>query len=354
MEENKKLKKTQLNCKSCGGVLIYSPKERKLKCAFCNSTQEIEFDPNFVKHDYTENAENTDAYNEFAQNNKVFKCSSCGADIILSKLDISKRCPYCGGACVIKNEEIKGLSPDAIIPFKYSKEESVALYIKGVKKKWFLPKKIKKAPPVDEIKGVYIPCFSFDADTTTQYHGVLEEDHTTGTGENRKTVTTRQYISGTKRMKHVDIMVETSSHLNQKLFSKIKPYNTNELVKFKSEFITGYSVEYYDESLNSCKNTADSIMEDIIKSAILSGYSYDRVASYSQTTAYANQKFAYYILPTYQINFMYKQKNRTIFMNGQTGKVGGGLPRSPIKITFFVLFILALLFGLGILIFAFG
>ena len=91
-------------------------------------------------------------------------------------------------------------------------------------------------------------------------------------------------------------------------------------------------------------------MEDIIKSAILSGYTYDRVASYSQETTYYNQKFSYYILPTYQVNFMYKNKNRTIFMNGQTGRVGGGVPRSGTKITFFVLFIVAILVGLGILI----
>ena len=94
-------------------------------------------------------------------------------------------------------------------------------------------------------------------------------------------------------------------------------------------------------------------MEDIIKSRILSRYNYDTVASYEQKTVFKDEKYSYYILPTYQVSYDYKGKKYTTFMNGETGKVGSGLPKSPVKITFFVLMIIAIIVALVVL-FSFG
>lgn len=344
--KEKTVKKTQSKCSSCGGNLKFSPEDKALKCVFCNSCEKIEYDKNVQKHDFNAMVENTQAYAVFAQENKTFQCSNCGAKILLNKLEISKNCPYCSSPCVMKKSEVSGLAPDAIIPFKFSGEQAAVMYKKALKKKWFLPNKFKKSPPVDNIKGVYVPCFSFDANSSTSYRGVLSKTTSYTSNGKTRTKTTYQNISGDKNMTHKDVLIETSSHIDQVVFNSIKPFNTNELVVFKSSFLMGYSVEHYNQSLNNCKQIADNIMKQDIKNAILSQYSYTNVESFSQTTNFSNQKYSYYILPTYQVSYEYKQKNYVTYMNGQTGTVGSGLPRSAVKITFFVLFIIAIILGI--------
>lgn len=336
-------------CQSCGGNMSFSPKDKGLKCEFCQNVEKLDYDFEIIKHNFKGNVENKTEYDKFASENKVFKCSNCGANVVLNKLEVAKKCPYCGSSYVAEEKEMPSLKPDAIIPFKYSKEEAGKLYKQRVKKKWFLPNKFKKEPPTDNISGVYVPCFSFDAKTTTTYKGVLAHTTTTVVNGKTHTNTTYQNISGNKDLNQKDIMVETSSHLTQDIFDELKPYATSELVKFTSDFILGYSVEYYDNSLSNCKKIADNMMEKIIKNQVLSQYSYSSVVSYSQNTTFADEKYNYCILPIYQVRYKYKEKDYLTYMNGQTGKLAGKMPKSPVKITFFVLFIILIAVALGLL-----
>ena len=87
-------------------------------------------------------------------------------------------------------------------------------------------------------------------------------------------------------------------------------------------------------------------MMENIKREILSRYHYDRVVSFDMSTAYTNQKYMYYLVPVYKCDYKFKEKTYTTFMNGQTGKVGGGVPRSGVKIFFFVLMWVLIIAGI--------
>ncbi len=338
----KTIKSNQNKCATCGGILKFSPKDRALKCESCGGIEKIDIKKEFDKHYFDEDVKKSKEYNEFKKTNKVFKCSSCGSNVILNSLEISKLCPYCSSPCVIDPKEDIGLKPDGIIPFKFGRKEASELYKKGIKKKWFLPNKFKKKPPIDEMKGVYVPSFSFDANASTTYYGKLGDTKTDSKG---RTHTTYRTISGKFNSQHHDVLVESSSKINQKTFNSINPYNMKEVVSFNSNFILGYSLEHYNQNLAECKIIADEIMKNKIKTLILSNYNYDVVAEFSQNTIFSEEKFAYFILPIYQVNYKYKDKNYTTFMNGQTGKVGSGYPKSAVKITFFILFIFLIFFG---------
>lgn len=337
------LKSNDCSCPSCGATMRYNPKMQKLHCNNCQTCKDIEFVELLLKHDWSERAELKNL-KEFAKETKALKCPNCGANVILNKLEYSKACPYCSSNLVNSTAEASNLAPDGIIPFKFSDEEASALYVKGLKKKWFVPNKFKKAPPVDDIRGVYVPSFGYDADTKSTYRGVLATDHVHRDSNGRSyTTTTYKNISGVHNSLQRDILVETSSKINQTEFEKIKPYAIDKAVEFRQAFIMGYTVEAYENSLEECKMIADEIMKENIKESILSRYSYDRVQSFSLSVEQSNQKYMYYLLPIYKCDYIYKQKKYTTIMNGQTGRVGGGYPKSGVKITFFVLFILAIL-----------
>ncbi len=340
---------TQDKCSSCGGHLYFSPEYQALKCESCGGLEKIEYNHDNKKHEFVIDEKLKQEHKQFAEENKVFKCSSCGANVVLNKLDVATHCPYCDSSITIAKDVEIGLRPDSIIPFKFGLEKAAQLYKEGLKKKRFLPNVFKKKPPMDEIKGIYVPCFSFDANSHTVYRGRLGRNHTSTVNGRTTTHTTYFSISGVRDFQHHDILVETSSHIDQKTFNGIKPYNLKELVVYNDCFIRGYSLEHYDQALENCKKVANSIMEQTIRSQILSSYTYSVVESYSQDVEFSQEKYSYYIVPTYSVKYKYKGKDYITYMNGQTGKVGGGLPKSAIKITLFVLMLIAIVVGLGLL-----
>ncbi len=345
--EEKNIKSSDVGCVGCGATMRYSPERQKLFCDNCETTKDIEFNKIAIKHLWAERDKATKSTKEWASQTKSLKCPNCGASVVLNKLEYSQNCPYCETALVGRSDEIEEISPDGIIPFKFSDLDASNKYVAGIKKKFFVPNAFKKAPPTENIKGVYIPCFSYDADTTSAYRGTLATDHRYTDKNGRSyTKTTYRNISGIHKQQNIDVIVETSSKLNQAQLQKILPFNMSDVVGFKQAFIMGYAVEHYESTVNDCKEVSNRIMEESIKKNILSKYSYDRVSSFSMETSYENEKYMYYLLPTYKCDYMYKNKKYTTFMNGQTGKVGGGYPKSPVKITFFVLFLIAIFAGI--------
>ena len=343
----KKIKTNQASCPSCGATMRYSPEKLKLFCENCQSCKDILFEQVKTKHSWEDRNEKTVQTKEWAQETKNLKCPNCGANVILNKLEYSKACPYCNSSLVGDTDELPSMAPDGIIPFIFGRDEAANKYVKGMRKKWFLPNKFKKAPPTDNIYGVYIPSFSYDAVTKSTYKGTLATDHTHRDLNGRTyTTTSYQHISGTHNSAYKDILVETSSKLNQAQFMALEPYDMSKVVKFDQGFIMGYTVEHYENTLEECKKVSEKIMEDKVKVEILSHYHYDRVDAFSMSTDYSDQKYMYYLLPTYKCDYEYKNKKYTTFMNGQTGKVGTGYPKSPVKITFFVLFWILVFFGL--------
>lgn len=346
MEEEKIIKADDSSCPSCGATMRYNPEKQKLYCENCQTCKDIEFETLLMKHDWDEK-DRLKNLKEFAEETKALKCPNCGANVVLNKYEYSKECPYCGSNLVDRNAEDTNLAPDGILPFMFSDAVASQKYRDGIKKKWFVPNAFKKAPPTENIKGIYIPSFGYDADTVSNYSGQLATDHTTrDSNGHTHTYTTYQNISGVHNSEQRDILVETSSKISQDQFEKIKPYDMSKSVAFKQGFIMGYTVEAYENSLEECKKIADELMEEIIRSQILSKYHYDRVVYFKMSTEQTNKKFMYYLLPIYKCDYTYKNKKYTTIMNGQTGKVGGGYPKSPVKITFFVLFWILVAIGL--------
>ncbi len=352
--KEKELKANDCSCPSCGAAMRYSPEKKKLYCENCQTCKDIEFNALQGKHSWEEKDE-LKKQKEFALETKTLKCPNCGASVVLNKLEYSKGCPYCGSNLVSKNAENDNLTPDGILPFTFSDEVASQKYRQGIKKKWFVPNAFKKAPPTDNIRGIYIPSFGYDADTFSTYRGKLATEHT-GRDSNGHTYhyTTYQNISGNHNSNQVDVLVETSTKIGQEEFEKIEPFYMDKAIEFKQGFIMGYTVEVFENSLEECKKIADSIMESNVKDEILSKYSYDSVVYFNLDMTQTNKKYMYYLLPVYKCEYKYKNKSYTTFMNGQTGKVGGGYPKSPVKITFFVLFWILVLLGIIYLYFRFG
>lgn len=343
----KTVKSNDCSCPSCGAAMKYSPENKSLFCDQCESLKNIPFEKLLEKHNFEDIKKHNTQTKEWLNETKNLKCPNCGAGVVVNKLEYSSICPYCDSNLVSRDESDNSIAPDGIIPFTFSDTEAAKKYIAGIKKKWFLPNKFKKSPPTENIHGVYIPSFGYDSDTNSAYSGKLATDHTTRDSKgNSRTYTTYQHISGKHKSLQRDVLIETSSKINQSQLAKLLPFNMTESVKFNQGFIMGYTVEHYNETVEVCKLMAEKVMEENITREILSKYHYDRVCYFNLSTEHSNEKYMYYLLPIYRCDYQYKDKKYTTLMNGQTGKVGGGYPKSGVKIFFFVLMWILIIAGI--------
>lgn len=322
-------------CSSCGGNLKFSPKNQCLMCEKCHSTLQINSSNEIIKHSYDGYLLNTNK-TENASKPDITNCPTCGASITLKGLEFSGKCPYCNSSLVI-NHSKNNIDIDAVVPFKIDMDTVYENYKTSVAKKFFIPSVFKKQPPMDKVKGFYIPSFSFDADTSTDYKGILENTYTDKDGHHHSTT---RHIKGHLDKNHKNVFIESSSKISQNDLSGILPFDTSQSRKYQDEFILGYSVEKFEDTIENCYALAKKEIDNDIRSSVLSQYRYDRVVSLNCDTTYYNKKYCYYMLPVYEISLDYKDKHYKTYMNGQTGKVGGGLPKSSLKIAFLVVFIL--------------
>ena len=333
---NKKVKALLNKCSGCGDDMVFNPDANCVVCPSCKNSRVIPINTNVEKHDV--NSTLTDKNTQWAEQNKAMSCPNCGAQVVLNKFQAASSCPYCNSDLVVSLEKFNGLKPDAILPFKFGKDKAAQMFKDRIKNKWFAPSKFKKNVSAKEIHGYYFPAFVFNANCQSKFSGRLYTTHTKK-DKDGNTETYRKYfnISGTKLTQHNGIEIEASSKLTQYELNLVRPYTTNQAQSYTDDYVYGYDLEYYNNSVVDAYKQAQNIMKQDIKKEILKEYHYDGIDSFTMDNNFSNAQYSYIMLPLYRINFMLKNKTYSNIMNGQTGTLGGDYPKSALKITLLVL-----------------
>lgn len=318
-------------CQSCGSELYFNPEGNNLKCKACGTV--VEFDKTSTFEKRTIDMDTLTAIGDKIETNRaaLSRCSSCGAAFTGTVVTLSTKCQYCGGNMVVDDA---AAHPDGCLPFAFSKEAASQKFVDEIKKKFLVPKAFKKNPKPDNIESIYIPAFSFSSRIEAEYAGELYETYTDSDGDSHR----RHFnVRGTEHADMKDVLVECSDYLTQSELKQIEPFYMNETKKFSQGFVYGYSVEYYNRSVESSAKLAREIMQERVRKQILKRYDHDGVDYLDIKYKYGTSTYSYLLLPTYRVNFKYKNKDYSTVMNGQTGKIGGKLPSSPLRVVGIIL-----------------
>lgn len=342
-------------CTGCGGGLVFCPEEKQLKCKSCGAIEDFEKKRGITKQTILQGQSQEINTQEWAESAKIIKCQNCGAQIQLTQLQFATICPYCQTSYVAENEDIDGIKPSAVVPFEFSQEQAALKFACGVKKKFFVPRAFKKQVPKSKISGIYVPSFLFDANTTTSYTGLLCRQ-IARTSRNGSVQIDHQYIpiSGTRKDQFCNIVVESSSNLTKLQLQSVEPFDMKMAFEYNPAFVMGYSVERYDNMLSNCQKIADSIMCAQIRQNISNSYVSGSVTDLKISVKKYDEKFAYTLLPIYFFEFAFGKKNHVAFMNGQTGKIGSGLPVSKTKVAFSVVGAILLVLFVALIVYFLG
>ncbi len=341
-------------CPACGANMVYLPGENCLYCEHCGTKQEIHSKSSEEMAFERLLKEN----NTWADETHVFRCENCGAKEVLDKNEFAKTCSFCGTTNIVETDELSGIKPNAIVPFKLSKDDACGIVKKWARKKLFAPKKFKKSVTPEDVKGVYNPAFSFDTATFSRYNGVLGKYYYRTRRVNGKTVQERYIkyfnVSGDYSMFFDDVLIQASTIINQKSLNKLQPFNTNDSNEYAQEFLSGFTASQYTKDGISCWEEAKVLIRQKLRSAILSQYTYDVVSSFNVSTECNNITYKYLLLPIYVGHCNWRKKLYNFFVNGFNGKVTGKTPVSPLKVFITVVVGLAVVSALGFLYSFFG
>ncbi len=331
-------------CNSCGNFLRYDPDTNKMKCSYCDSTYELQPTTSAIELQYTSISEKD--YEDWI-GEKTIKCSSCGAVVSLENYQTATNCPFCNAPNVISIDNIVGIKPNAILPFKISQQKAQTFYQKWIKNRIFAPRNLRKKSLTQEMKGVYIPCFTFDTQSHSKYSIRYGQYYyvTVGSGKNRhQERRVRWYVdSGTQDDNFDDLQIEASQQITQKEMGQMGGFDTQNSVRYHNQFVSGYYSERYSKSLDESWIDAQKLANNKIVQEIKNRYNADVVDYCNVESEFYKTTYKYCLVPMWLIKYNYDNKKYGCVLNGRNGKIIGKAPLSWVKVS------LASIFGGGLI-----
>lgn len=354
----------QFKCPACGGTIQYDGSTNKLKCEYCGNTFELDSLQQY-QQDLSESIDREESWvgsnpeatwGEEADNAHYYVCKSCGGEIVTDSTTAATKCPYCDSPVVLNSQLSGVLKPDLVIPFKLDKKVAKEKYLEHLKGKPLVPKNFKDSNHIDEIKGVYVPCWLYDADviatgryraTKTRHYSDADYDYTD---------TSYYSVVRSASMIFDSVPVDGSTKIDSDLMESTEPYDYSTATDFKTAYLAGYLADKYniDEKTSSkramerIKNSSSLMLESMI-----TGYS--TITPESVMVNVTNGDAKYCLLPIWYLKTTYKNENYIFVMNGQTGKFVGDLPVDKAALTkrfllvFVIVTVVALLVSLFVL-----
>jgi len=345
-------------CESCGAYMVYSPKETKLLCEFCNSTADIPLGRSPFTEDYNSAIHSHPMlYGDDRENEtitKIVTCKKCNASFELPPKSFSDLCSYCQTPVII--DCIQDITPHGILPFLITQKEAQDRFKIWVGSRWFAPDAFKKY--LDESKkliGYYFPFWSYDTRTITNYRGERGDEYFVTVSktvmvngkEETKLVQERRirwsYASGMVEVSFDDLTVGASNTINRNRLDEIEPWYCEEVQEFNIKYISGFKAEEYDIELEDGFEIAKDKMQPIIEREIREDIGGDEQRINNMETQYNNIGYKNLLFPIWTASFNYERKDYHYAINARSGKIVGDRPYSYIKIAFAVISALAIM-----------
>lgn len=349
-----------LNCSGCGALLHFNPGTHNLLCDYCGVSNAIENAPDsnvILPYDYDEFIAGIDN-NKQSADLKVVNCKNCGSQTILDQFVTSDKCPFCTAPLVLDLESGQQyVPPHYILPFAITQQQGIEFFKKWLKSLWWAPNNLAKkvSDSSSALKGVYLPHWTYDTYTVTDYSGERGDyyyttETYTETVNGREETRTREvrhtswsYTSGTVECNFQDLMVPASNSLPEKTLNKLGPWNFDMLTKFDERYMSGFRSETYQLKPEQGFVKAAEQTVGTINSAIRDDIGGDEQRIDSMDTQYLDKAIKYLMLPVWVSAYNYNNKIYQFTVNASTGEVIGQRPVSAIKIILAVLLLIVLI-----------
>ncbi len=337
-------------CEQCGAVLRYAVGQESLVCDYCNHQQAIEKSTQTIsEHSLREALAALERAPD--QTNEVphIGCDSCGAHFSYDAEQRSGECPFCSAPVVLTDGESVRFRAESLLPFAVTEKQASEAYRKWLKSLWFAPSKLKRYARADQsLNGVYLPYWTYDSDTSSQYRGERGETYFVSEWvtvvQNGRRVRRRQQVpkvrwhrvTGRVGRHFDDVLIGASDTLPRQITDRLHPWDLQALVPYDESYLSGLRSEVYQVPLDEGFDRARRVMSAKIKADVRADIGGDYQRVHSVNTRHSGTTFKHILLPLWTAAFRFSGKHYRFVINGRTAKVLGERPYSKIKIALVV------------------
>ncbi len=325
----------EYKCPSCNGAIEFDISSQKMKCPYCRTEFEVATLLEYEKSKQKDASDHlnwdkmdTHTWTPDEENQvRAYHCNSCGGEIIGLETTAADSCPYCGNPVIMEQQLSGDLRPDFIIPFKKDKEFAKKSLSDHIKSKRLVPKAFIGGNRIEEIKGIYVPFWLFDADVDADFRYRATEMMTWSDADYIYTKTDFFAVLLSGKVSFEKVPVDGSERMADDLMESIEPYDFREAIPFETPYLSGYLADRYDvteeESIDRANDRVRSSTSEEFRSQV-AGYA--SVVEEGASIRLDNGKANYALYPVWLFHTKWNDRDFTFAMNGQTGKFVGDLP----------------------------
>ena len=341
----------QTKCPKCGATDIsVNTKTGQLRCNFCRHQFEAEkFDSMETDIENLQGEVIGSGASDIAADTNdmiTLKCTSCGAEVVIDTASSTQaRCHWCRNTLSINEQIPNGAVPDTVLPFSVPKKDAKEAIEKFVgDRKFFAHPKFREEFSTDNVMGVYLPYMIVDANAHSTLSGQGEHETRRYTEKHGDTTETYYDADLYDVEREFDITIEgltvesSKDKLNNdkaktnNIINSIMPFDTENCVKWDSNYIKGYTSEKRDVNVEELKPLVKEQCKDIARHSANSTLAkYDRGVRWdSEELEVKGQQWKSAYLPVWLYSYLEKKNNKNLLhyvaVNARTKETMGSVP----------------------------
>lgn len=280
----------------------------------------------------------------------TFKCEACGAEVVVDTAHaVSARCHWCRHTFNVNMQVPNGAVPDAVLPFRLTKDQGVELIRAfAAKRRLLAHRQFRKEFVPENVVGVYLPYLVVDARAEATYRGsgeIQTRRWTEGTGNDRTTYYAADVYAVERHVSFTvdDLTVEGSSDRassgpgsTNNVINSIMPFDTKNAVKWNASYLTGFTSEKRDRDVSDMGEVLEDQLLSIGRSQVHPAIGmYDRGVRWEQEGVdVGGSRWVSMYLPVWLYSFRQESNGMIhyIAVNARTGETMGSVPISYPKL----------------------
>jgi DNA-directed RNA polymerase subunit RPC12/RpoP len=348
-------------CDQCGADYRFDPATGALKCDHCGHEQPLAASPwaggALTEMDFDRATADLLPQAEIEET-RVLSCPNCAAQVEFDPDTHAAECPFCATPIVTDTGTHRQIKPKGVLPFALDEATARKAMTDWLGRLWFAPGGLQDyARKGRRMQGIYVPYWTFDADTKSRYAGergtIYHETRTVVRDGKRvhEQVAKVRWTPASGRVARFfdDVLVLASHSLPKAYTDALQPWDLAALEPYLPQYLAGFRAEAYTVPLRVGFTEARDQMDRVIARDVRFDIGGDQQRIHDIATDINDVTFKHILLPVWLAAYKYRGQTYRFVVNGRSGRVQGERPWSAIKITIAVVVGLALAAGVGYL-----
>ncbi len=269
-----------------------------------------------------------------------FRCDSCGASMSYDASARALRCPFCGSEAMTQQVGARTLRPVLVVPFRVQPAQVDQMLREWLKQGFWRPGDAAEGATIGEVRQVYVPFWSFSAETKTNWTGDSSSVPFGARGN--------WYPQGGQiRGSYSHLLVSASSILMASEVHSIMPFDLREGVAPEQIDLDNVCVEEFRLPKKFARPLAMSQLESL-ETASCAQRIPGRNRNVRVNVLVEEMTSVPLLLPMWIMVYRYKDHPFRVLINGQNGKIAGAAPFSGRKLALVAFIIIAIVSAIAL------